>query len=682
VRYLILTFCILSSSQATLGDDGLDEETIEQLLRQPILTPEMPQQEVQAFVEKRIPSMPDVKTRDDWEAEASRIRQQVLARIVYRGEAAKWRDAKCKVEWLSTIDDGNGYRIRKLRFEALPGLWIPALLYEPTKLSGKVPVVMNVNGHDADGKAAKYKQIRCINQAKRGMIALNVEWLGMGQLRDSDYTHYKMNQLDLCGTSGLAPFYLSMKRGLDILLAHEHADATRVAVAGLSGGGWQTIFISSLDTRVTLANPVAGYSSFKTRVRHLKDLGDSEQTPNDLAVVADYTHLTALLAPRAALLTFNKTDSCCFESDYALPPLLEAAVPIYQLYNKPKKLVWHVNVDPGNHNFERDNREALYRMFRDHFYRADHTFDDSEFACENEIKSKDELDVLLPDGNETFHSLALRLSRTLPRNGELPRAKNETASWRRTMTSRLREVVRWSEYRCVENQHVKTQQNRMGVRHLRLKIGDAWTVPVVELTPVNVKATAIVVSDGGRTKMAKQIRLLLSSGNRVLAVDPFYFGESKIAERDFLFALLVATVGERPLGIQASQIAAIACWSREQKPEQPVSIVADGPRCSTFSLVAAAIAGDSINAVELHGAMASLRQVITDNGAVNQTPEMFCFGLLEQFDVLQLAALVAPRKVTFHDADERTTSQLSALTDWYHKIGSQHDPFPPSRETE
>jgi hypothetical protein len=32
--------------------------------------------------------------------------------------------------------------------------------------------------------------------------------------------------------------------------------------------------------------------------------------------------------------------------------------------------------------------------------------------------------------------------------------------------------------------------------------------------------------------------------------------------------------------------------------------------------------------------MASLRQMITGNEAANQTPEMFCFALLEQLDVL------------------------------------------------
>ena len=263
------------------------------------------------------------------------------------------------MEWLDTIPGGDGYHIKKLRYEALPGMWIPALLYEPDKLTGKVPVVMNVNGHDPVGKAAKYKQIRCINQAKRGMIALNVEWLGMGQLRTDGFVHERMNQIDLCGSSGLAPFYLSMKRGLDVLLAQEHADPERVAVTGLSGGGWQTIFISALDTRVTLTDPVAGYSSFNTRARHVKDLGDPEQTPTDLATLADYTHLTAMMAPRPTLLTFNAKDDCCFEAGYALPPLLHAAEPIFRLYGKETNLRYHVSHVPGTHAYDKGQSRGV-----------------------------------------------------------------------------------------------------------------------------------------------------------------------------------------------------------------------------------------------------------------------------------------------------------------------------------
>ncbi|HEV3256565.1 MAG TPA: acetylxylan esterase, partial [Gemmataceae bacterium] len=250
------------------GLPAADKAPVQALLEHAILSPQQPLTETQDYLDSRIPRMPELSTRAAWEGEADRVRRAVLDRVVFRGEACRWRDAELRTEWQETIPGGPGYRIKKLRYEALPGLWIPALLYEPEKLSGKVPVVLNVNGHDGKGKAATYKQIRCINQAKRGMLALNVEWLGMGQLHGENYHHSRMNQLDLCGTSGLAPFYLSMRRGLDVLLALEHADAQRVVVTGLSGGGWQTIFISAFDTRVKLTNPVAGYSSFRTRARH------------------------------------------------------------------------------------------------------------------------------------------------------------------------------------------------------------------------------------------------------------------------------------------------------------------------------------------------------------------------------------------------------------------------------
>ena len=146
----------------------------------------------------------------------------MLEKVVFRGEAAEWRDADGKVEWLDTIEGGEGYRIKKLRYEALPGLWIPALLYEPDEARrAKCRSFLNVNGHDGNGKAADYKQIRCINLAKRGMHRPERRVVRHGpapQARLRATT--RMNQLDLCGTSGLAPFYLAMKRGLDVLLAH------------------------------------------------------------------------------------------------------------------------------------------------------------------------------------------------------------------------------------------------------------------------------------------------------------------------------------------------------------------------------------------------------------------------------------------------------------------------------
>jgi hypothetical protein len=192
---------------------------------------------------------------------------------------------------------------------------------------------------------------------------------------------------------------------------------------GLSGGGWQTIFISSLDERVKLSDPVAGYSSFKTRARFLEDLGDSEQTPCDLGTVADYTHLTAMRAPRPTLLTFNSKDDCCFASGHALQPLLEAARPIFALYGAENALRFHVNDVPGTHNYESENREAFYKMAGDFFFPG--KLDYHEIECAGELKSKVQLQVEMPAENEDFHSLAMKLSKDLPRKLRTPENPRE-----------------------------------------------------------------------------------------------------------------------------------------------------------------------------------------------------------------------------------------------------------------
>jgi dienelactone hydrolase len=70
-----------------------------------------------------------------------------------------------------------------------------------------------------------------------------------------------------------------MRRGLDYLYDHPSVDRNRIGVTGLSGGGWQTIFLSSMDERVRVSVPVAGYSSTATKVEAKKygDLDDSKE---------------------------------------------------------------------------------------------------------------------------------------------------------------------------------------------------------------------------------------------------------------------------------------------------------------------------------------------------------------------------------------------------------------------
>ena len=612
----LFAFCLGAAAQTA---------SIESLIGKQILDPEQAVVDAQVYTGSRVPLLPSFTAKAQWDAYAARLRQRVLGEVVFRGEAVKWRDAKVGAEIEPPFAKGDGYTVRRFKMEVLPGLWTPGLIYEPANLMAKVPVVLNVNGHEGNGTQTPYIQTRCINLARKGMIAVNPEWLGMGQLKSDNFVHYKSNQLDLVGTSGLSVFYLQMKRALDLAIGLPNADSTRVAVTGLSGGGWQTITIASLDTRVALAMPVAGYSSYTTRAQWpTLDLGDSEQTPSDLASVADYTHLTALMAPRRLIIANNAKDNCCFRADYAAAPLIQAAMPVFRLAGGT--LSYHVNHGAG-HNYDADNREALYRALRETFHL---NFDPHDLNVEADLRSQEQLRPALPANNEDFHTLALKLAKGLPRAGQATREK-------------LAAVVRYKAMPLEALNAGADQKDALRSVYWKLRIDGAWTIPAVELYSGAPRSTAIVVADGGRAAASAKIAELIGQGHRVVAVDPFYFGESKLARHDFLLAMLIASLGERPLGLQAGQIASVARWLATERKLGPVSVHAVGPRTSLGALIAAALETKAIAGHSTKGAYRSLHQILEQNLGVDKAPELFCFGLLESFDIPQLEALATRR---------------------------------------
>jgi hypothetical protein len=440
---------------------------------------------------------------------------------------------------------GKGYVLRKLRYEALPGLWIPAVLYEPDNLGEKVPAVLNVNGHAATGKATPYKQIRCINQAKRGMLAMNLEWIGMGQLRGEGYSHNHLALLDLCGRSGVSVFYLAMARGLDVLLDHPHADLARTAVTGLSGGGWQTIILSSLDTRVRLAVPVAGHSSVRQRVPHRSSIGDLEQNPVDLVSIADYVHLNALLAPRPALMIYNAKDDCCFVADAVKSNTYDPVVPVYQQAGAADALEYYVNHDPGTHNYDLDNRQQFYRFIQKHFG-SGQACGDAEIPSDDEVQTAEALHVPLPEGNATFFSLAAEAAKELPRRD--PEATPAA------LRDRLKSILRFQKLAGsgVCSGAAETLAGRT-VQRFRIQAGNEWCVPAVLVRGEKAERTTLLMSDSGFTACSGPIEELVAAGQQVIALDPVLIGHAKPDAGIAQDAMLLGTVGQRPLGIQVAQ---------------------------------------------------------------------------------------------------------------------------------
>ena len=81
----------------------------------------------------------------------------------------------------------------------------------------------------------------------------------------------------------------------------------------------------------------------------------------------------------------------------------------------------------------------------------------------------------------------------------------------------------------------------------------------------------------------------------------------------------------------------------------------------------------AITSLTLHDALGSLKEVIEREMAMNTAPELMCFGLLHDFDILQIAALVAPRNLEFTAASKRVMQELQQLPAFYVQLGGTFD---------
>ena len=115
----VLSVCVLAFISLTCH---ADEAFVKEALARPILPAQTTLKETQDHLEPKLPKLPEFKTAAEWDRYADKLRQDVLDKVVLRGEAKKWAEAKCDVKYLETLKGGEGYSLRKLRYEALPGI--------------------------------------------------------------------------------------------------------------------------------------------------------------------------------------------------------------------------------------------------------------------------------------------------------------------------------------------------------------------------------------------------------------------------------------------------------------------------------------------------------------------------------------------------------------------------------
>jgi dienelactone hydrolase len=642
----LLAIALLSSLIETCAQGQTTAlSSVQETLAHPVQTSEVTAFQLQQYLFAHMPPLPSPVSASQWTEQEQHLRQRVLQDVAFHGWPRQWVDSAPRFEQVGVIETADGYRIRKFRYEVVPGFISTALLYEPDKVTGRAPAVLNLIGHEPEGIEVEYEQKRCINFAKRGIVALNLGWVGFGELSQPENNHDYAADLDLVGSNAFGFFYLAMRRGMDYLATLPEVDPARLGVTGLSGGGWQTVMLAALDTRVAVSVEVAGIGSRESNLTQPLDTYEVEEDAPDLLQGQSYPEFIAMRAPKPTLLIHNAVDSCCFRASQVKPGIYDWAKPFFKLFDVSDNLAWHENLNPGVHNYQLDNRQQAYQFFTQHFGMP---VADNEIFSDAEIRTPQQLAIGVPKDNLTFVSLARQLAYEIRRD-QIPAEGNQRGVWMSSNRKKLASVVR---YTPVSTLRTLRMDNSVGYNFRTLSYRfdysnglSATGVWFDEDAGPEDRPVTIVMNDSGYKATAEAVFQHLTRGDQVLAFNPLFVGSSAPGPDVSAWIVLVDSTGDRSLGLEAAQLVATADWLRSTTGQDNVRLETNGPRTQIIALIAAALEPAAFSQVASENAIHSLSYLLDKPVAFRSAADLFCLDLYKDFDIDSLTVLASPVKI-------------------------------------
>lgn len=285
----------------------------------------------------------------EWEARKADLQQCLLTSLNLSPLPA----APSSKPVISAVRKMDGYTVQNIAIETLPGLYVSGSLYRPLKAKGKLPVILNPDGHFSKGRYREDCQLRCASLARMGAIAFSYDlfgWDGESRLQVEPQDHRK----SLAQTIQV----LHTIRILDYLLSLNEADKSRVAITGASGGGSQTMLMTAIDNRITLSVPVVMLSSFHSG-------GCPCESGMGVHLCGGGTNnveIAAMAAPRPQLVISDGKDWTRNVPEYEFPFLQN----IYGFYDR-KTSVQNVHLPKEGHDYGPSKRKAMYEFVGQHF---------------------------------------------------------------------------------------------------------------------------------------------------------------------------------------------------------------------------------------------------------------------------------------------------------------------------
>lgn len=562
----------------------------------------------------------------------------------------------------------DDYVIERVIFESRPKFFVTANLYRPMQAEGRRPAILFPPGHADEGKAYEPYQRFGILGARHGFVVLIWDPIGQGermQLWDAARSaslagpgtaeHRVLgHQCYLAGLNLMQYRVWDASRAIDYLETREDVDGQRIAMAGSSGGGMETLQFAGFEPRIKAAVSVSAVATFRAKTEALR-IADPEQVLyNTLRYGIDHPELLAAFAPRPLMVGSPTQDYIPID---AARGTFNAVVQAYALLDAAGKLRFAETNAP--HGMNQQLREAaidwLLRWLGEKSRAVHET--PAKILPEQELRCTVSGQVADTPGATSVASWNRAYAAQNAPSHSVPPGQSEFEIYKNQVIHRVREVTR--------------------VGDARPEVGILVPDRVFEVGAF-ARGEAIVVAEQGMNDPSVRrevIDPIVAAGYQVVAMDVRGWGETtpKLPEFDVgfdwddFFAYRGLEIGRPLLGQRVKDVLTSAAKRLRNRDWLVVGVGAG----ALVAAHAAALEPRITQLITVDGLL-SYRSLLEDP-LTTQPFSSFLPGVLTAYDVRDLYAAVAPRRVLVinpQDSQRQTVAPVPALEemDWVNRV--------------
>jgi dienelactone hydrolase len=559
------------------------------------------------------------------------------------------------------------FQVEKIVFESIPGLFVTGGLFLPRDLDGKAPAILFCSGHSADGFRAEHYQNVILNLVKKGFIVFAFDPIGQGErlqyydeetrkstLGGATKEHsYLNNQCFISGSSAARYFTWDGIRALDYLESRPEVDSDRLGCHGLSGGGTQTAYISSIDERFK-AVAIAGYITQFEWLLKTQGVADGEQNVyQSWAHGIDLPDFVQVQAPRPLLMMVTTRDFFPIRGAWNA---YRESLSAYNAYHRPENL--QIVEDDNDHGYTQKTRETMYAFFQKHLANPGEASEaEVDLFTTAELTVTETGQVSTSLNSETVFSINRDESQKLIDHLENSRAKPDhhiksvlnsvpiISGYQEPMTKPIDAVLtgRYSEGAIIEKRFIEG-------------VGD-YPIPFVVMIPERVRKNTVILylDPNGKNVQNEHLyfyQCFLDDGHIVVIPDMIntgevgpteYKGDATINGISSNLWYMAVQNAVSIVGIRASDVNRLSGYIHQRFPDRKIAGASRGDMNAV--LLHASCMNPQIKALVMLNPLISYASIVLNQFYSMDNLYSAPGGVLSAYDLSDLVACLAPNPI-------------------------------------